>query len=344
MSKNILERITLTKEDIHGMINDAMKNSKSKENTDKVDSTTDISDDFGKIDPFSTFETFSNFIRKRYFPKGQSISGLDAFYKEVILSKNSDEIKNLISSEKTNKTLQQGEYPIDGTEADLYNIISDTIKIKNGHESELWFAIVFKGLVVGSRGETPDVLVKDDTISLKDYTNNVFDFGSLDSDTIKHLNKFISLAVLLTNLEVKSSLTVPSINLILDKLETEEMQSQVKDILELSKTSNIPAIDNLANQIKSLLNISSDINKKGIHNLVVTFCNDIDRLLEMKIKAAKWWGMILNKKLYLESSESVFDSIKCTENYRLSNAIAQFKSNHIYVNGLYLGSKISTKK
>jgi hypothetical protein len=135
---------------------------------------------------------------------------------------------------------------------------------------------------------------------------------------------------------------VPSINLVLDKLETEEMQSQVKDILELSKTSNIPAIDNLANQIKSLLNTSNP--EKGIHNLVVTFCNDIDRLLEKKIKGAKWWGMILNKKLYLENSESVFNSIKCTPNHRLSNAIAQFKSNHIYVNGLYLGSKISTKK
>jgi len=342
MIDKILNRITLTKEDIHGMINDAMKKTKSKESTDKVDSTPDISDVFDTIDPFSTFEEFSNFIRERYLSEGQNISGLDAFYKEVILSKDSDKLKVLISSEKTNKTLQQGEYPIVGTEADLYNIISHTVKIKNGHESELWLAIVFKGLVVGARGKTPDVEVKGDTISLKDYTNNVFDFGSLDSDTIKHLNKFISLAVLLTNLEVKASLTVPSINLVLDKLETEEMQSQVKDILELSKTSNIPAIDNLANQIKSLLNTSNP--EKGIHNLVVTFCNDIDRLLEKKIKGAKWWGMILNKKLYLENSESVFNSIKCTEKHRLSNAIAQFKSNHIYVNGLYLGSKISTKK
>jgi hypothetical protein len=74
------------------------------------------------------------------------------------------------------------------------------------------------------------------------------------------------------------------------------------------------------------------------------FCNDIDRLLEMKIKGANWWGMVLNKKLYLESSESVFNSIKCTPGHRLSKAITQFKSNHIYVNGLYLGSKISTKK
>jgi hypothetical protein len=291
---------------------------------------------------FSNAETFSNFIRERYLSEGQSISGLDAFYKAVMLSKDSNKLKELIESTETNKTLQQGEYPIAGTEAELYDILKQTVKIPNGQETELWVAIVFKGLVVGAAGLTPDVDVDGQTISLKDYGRNVFDFGSLDPETIKYLNKFISLAHLLTDVEINASITAPSINAVLDKLETDAIQNQIKDLLELSKVSKIPVIDKLASQIKSLLNTTNP--EKGVHNLVVSFCNDIDRLLEMKIKGANWWGMVLNKKLYLESSESVFNSIKCTPGHRLSKAITQFKSNHIYVNGLYLGSKISTKK
>jgi len=332
---NILDRIKLTKEDISGMIRDAKK--------ERVTEPEEPIQDTISEDPFSSPQEFDAYIRQRYLSENQTISGLDALYIEILGSNNSDELENLITS-KTNKPLKSGEYSISGIEGELYDILKRTVKIKNGHETELWFAIVFKGLVVGAKGLTPDVEVGNQTVSLKDYTETTFDFGTLDDLTSEHLNSFLNLAQLFTSAKVNKSKTRESINAILNELETPEMEAQIKDLLELSKTSKMPIIKNLGAKITSLLNTTNG--DKAIHNLVVKFCNEIDRLLEAKIKGASWWGMIIikSRKLYLEEASSVYNSLKCTPDHRLSDAISTFKGDHIFVAGSQLGSKVSGKK
>jgi hypothetical protein len=331
---NILERIKLTKEDISGMIRDAKK--------EKVTEPEELVQDTISSDPFSSAEAFNAYIRERYLSKGQTISGLDALYNEIILSNMSSDLEGLVTSD-TNKSLKGGEYSIAGVEGELYDIIQRTIKIDNGHETELWFAIIFNGVVVGAEGKTPDVKVGNQTVSLKAYKTPTFDFGSLDAETSKHLNSFLNLAQLLTNLDVNKSKGQIDINKILDALETPEMILQIYDIFQLAKTADIPIIDKLAAKLDDSLN--RDNPEKSLNNLVVKFCNEIDRLLEVKIKATNWWGLIVtgNKKLYLESADSVFEAVRC-KNYRLSNAIAQFKGDHIWIKGTQLGSAVTTKK
>lgn len=293
--------------------------------------------------PFRSAEAFGGYIRQRYLSENQSIFGLDALYNEIILSDMSSDLERLITS-KTNKPLKSGEYSISGIEGELYDILKRTVKIKNGHETELWFAIVFKGLVVGAKGLTPDVEVGSQTVSLKDYTETTFDFGTLDDLTSEHLNSFLSLAQLFTSAKLNKSKTRESINAILNELETPEMEAQIKDLLELSKTSKMPVIKNFGAKITSLLNTTNG--NKAIHNLVVKFCNEIDRLLEAKIKEASWWGMIIikSRKLYLEEASSVYNSLKCTPDHRLSDAISTFKGDHMFVAGSQLGSKVSGRK
>jgi len=294
-------------------------------------------------DPFRSAEAFEAFIKERYLSENQSISGLDALYNKIILNDISGDLIKLITSE-TNKSLKSGEYTISDTEGELYDILKRTVKIDNGHESELWFAIVFKGLVIGAKGDTPDVLVNGKTVSLKAYGTSTFDFGTLDNDSSRLLSIFISLCHLLTPISINPvQLSKLDINKALDLVESDEVKKDIKEILKLSESPSIPRpIAKLALQIKRLLNSNND---KDLHNLVVQFCNDIDILLEAKIKDANWWGLIVtsNKTLYLNDSESVFNSIRCKNN-RLSDAIAHFKGYHLWIKGTQLETAVTTRK
>lgn len=331
---NILERIKLTKEDISGMIRDAKK---EKVTEPEMPGRNTILEEI-----FSSREAFDVYIRDTYLLENQSITGLSALYKDIIKNDESDDLIELFNPESS-KSLKGGEYPMSSTEGKLFDIIDTTIKIPNGHSSELWFAIVFNGLVVGGKGDTPDVEVGNQTVSLKAYGKATFDFGSLDPETSKHLNSFLTLAQLLTNMDVNKSKGQTDINKILDELETPEMMLQVYDIFQLAERSEIPIILKIAAKLDDLLNKEDP--DKSLNNLVVRFCNDIDRLLEAKIKKADWWALIVtgNKTLYLNNAESVFNSVRC-QNYRLSNAIAQFKGDHIFINGTQLETAVTTRK
>jgi hypothetical protein len=306
-------------------------NRKSK----KVSSTAD-----NNQGPWNSVDSFTKFIKTNYLVPGQSIGDLTNFYRDTV---NNLKIKEFIIN-PPQKELKTGVYPIRGIERELYDIINNDVTISNGEPSELWFAIVYKGKVTGAVGEaTPDIEVNNQTVSLKNYSETTFDFGTLDSDTTELLNSFLSLASLLTSQPVNKSLTRTSINSILELLESNEVKQSIREILELEKTTSIPLIKNLATQIKKMINSK---NPNDIHNLVVEFCNEVNRLLQRKIGSANWWGLIIkgNATLFLESSDSVYENIKCTDNYRLSPAISNFKGYHLYVHGSQLSTKVTAKK
>lgn len=323
MIDKVLERITLTKEDIKGMINDVVKEKRSSSKP---------------TNPFGSLEDFKNFIIKTYAP-GQTIIGLDNFYNSVV---NNSRYQELILNPPA-KSLKTGTYPIVGTEKELYEIIDEDIKIPNGHPSELWFAIVFKGLVVGAQGKTPDVEVGNQTVSLKNYTTATFDFGTVDTQSKKILDSLVRLSFLLTESPIDpGQKSRGDINRTLETFESNELKKQVKEILELGETTTIPSIKKISGELESLIN--SD-NPNDLHNLSVKLCSNINEILKRKIFAANWWGLIItgNATLFLESADDVYKHIKCVNN-RLSNAIAHFKADHLWINGSQLSTKVNTKK
>ena len=330
---NILERIKLTKEDISGMINDAKK--------EKVTDPEEVVQDTISEDPFSSLEAFTSFITDTYLVTGQKIEDLSNFYRDTV--DNSD-LRKFINN-PPNKNLSVGSYPMTDIEKKLYYIINKDVIIPNGHPSELWFAIVFNGKVTGAVGKsTPDIEVGGETVSLKSYDTATFDFGKIDKDSARLLSIFISLSNILTSVPIDhAQLSRIDINNSLNLLESDIVKQHIKEILKLGESPSIPPpIKTLALQIERLLN--SD-NPDDLHNLVVKFCNEIDDLLKRKISSANWWGLIIkgNSTLFLESADGIYKKSKC-QNNRLSNAIANFKGWHLWINGTQLETAVTTRK
>ena len=94
-------------------------------------------------------------------------------YDAIMKSADSDRLINQLIKGNSTIELQAGSTPIRGIYATLYDIIEHTIKIPNGNQSELWFAIAFKGkvagAVAGAGGIETDIEVGDETVSLKNY-------------------------------------------------------------------------------------------------------------------------------------------------------------------------------
>ena len=113
-------------------------------------------------------KSFENFILSEYAMQGQQFLGLGLLYQKINESPNRDKLLELIT-DLNKKPLQAGDYKIEGISAELYQLISQTVKVPNGHYSELWFAIKFNGEVKGGvAGESivSDVDVDSDGVSL----------------------------------------------------------------------------------------------------------------------------------------------------------------------------------
>lgn len=294
-------------------------------------------------DIFSTDIEFETYILNRYSVPGQVIIGLSSLRKQITLHKHRKEIEELIISDQQLQ-LTTGIIPIREQYEYLYDIITDTIKIPNGDESELWFAIAFngkvKGAVAGESGIEADVEVGDETISLKNYNKTTFDFGSLHPGSIKLMNSFLELGKYLTGLEITKSKGRTHVNNLLDKLDTDSIESDVRYILKIAERENVVLLKNIASKLNDFYELSPD-NK----SLVAAFCNIIDNMLDEKINSVKWWGMIIksNKTLFLESSSDLLQSLSCRNN-RLSPAISCFHQNKLFVLGSQLSTKVTKKK
>ena len=138
--RNVLQELTeLDKPEIHRIVNNA-RGIREQENEEPTSTN------------FTNAEEFEIFIMAKYAVPGQNIKGLSQLYNEVysIDKKNNNNALHQLISNPPKRSITKGAYPILGIEAILYDIIDATIKIDNGHESELWFAIVYSGRVAGA--------------------------------------------------------------------------------------------------------------------------------------------------------------------------------------------------
>lgn len=293
---------------------------------------------------FLNFEEFERFIINTYSVEGQQIIGLSAMFNAIEQLNDNDKNAVLDLIHKPSAlTLQTGVIPIRGAYEILYDIIRDTIKIPNGDWSELWFAIVYDGLVKGAvAGETgieADIEVGDQTVSLKNYDKITFDFGSLPPEGTQLLNDFLEMAKLLTGQDISKSKGARQINTILDFLDNESVEAQVRQLIKMSETTDIILIQNVGRRLSRFYSLSDNLDK-----MIHAFCYIIDTTLREKITSVGWWGMIIksNKTLFLEAADDVFSAVRC-KNDRLSPAIANFHQNKLFVLGSQLSTKVTQK-
>jgi hypothetical protein len=263
-------------------------------------------------------------------------------YDAIMNDSNSNELIELITGPIKMK-LATGAVPIRGIHETLYTIIKDTIKIPNGDESELWFAIAYggvvKGAVAGESGIEADIEVGDQTISLKNYEKTTFDFGSLPADAIQLLNGFLEISKLLTGTDINKSKGRDQINQVLNFLDDEKVESDIRRIIKLGTETDIPMFQNIAKKLQSFYELDDNLD-----TMIHAFCNIVDKMISKKIRSVKWWGMIIksNKTLFLESSDELEPILMC-RNDRLSPAIANFHQNKLFVIGSQLNTKVTTK-
>jgi hypothetical protein len=315
------------------------------------DDPIEISKKSQPIPEFSNAEEFEQYIRKEYSVPEQTIGGLQVLYNQL---QDDVEVINMIQSKTPEVSIQPGPFRIQGKFARLYDAIETNIKIKNGHASELWFAIVFKGIVKGAVKNIPsmgiendlksDVVTRDGTrFSLKAYNDITFDFGMLPKDAIMYLRSFIALAELITGKKLEtSSLGITDINKnILETLNQETIQEEIKELLQME--SPFKAIKNLQDQIRKIM-YNMDIDTIDyLESVTRRFCITIDEYIAKHVSEnIDYWALIIvsNKTLNLIPSSTIVNSLQHTEvdgHYYLSTNIANFHQNHLNIKTSHLG-------
>jgi hypothetical protein len=293
-------------------------------------------------DAFLNAAEFESYIKSKFSVEGQEIIGLAGMYNAIIDSPETDQLIQLITG-PSQMRLETGVVPIRGIYLTLYRIIKHTIKIPNGDESELWFAIAYgglvKGAVAGESGIEADIEVGDQTISLKNYEKTTFDFGSLPTEGVQLLNSFLEMAKLLTGQDINKTKGRIDINRVLDFLDNEKTESDIRHIIELGQNSDIELLKNISIKLRSFYTLSDNLD-----TMIHAFCNIVDKMVSHKIRSVGWWGMIIksNETLFLESSAEVEPLLMC-RNDRLSPAIANFHQNKLFVIGSQLNTKVTKK-
>ena len=297
---------------------------------------------FGTANSFDDAQSFEEYIKLKFAVDEQQIIGLNGMYDAIMNHPESDQLIQLITG-PSQMRLATGVIPIRGVYGELYNIIESTIKIPNGDWSELWFAIAYgglvKGAVAGQSGIEADIEVGDQTVSLKNYDKTTFDFGSLPARGTQLLNDFLEMAKLLTSQDISKSKGGGQINSLLDFLDNESVESQIRQLIEMSEITDITLIKNVGQRLKNFYTLSDNLDK-----MIHAFCHIVDTTLEEKVLSVGWWGMIIksSRTLFLESSTDIYQAVRC-KNDRLSPAIANFHQNKLFVLGSQLSTKVTKK-
>ena len=75
--------------------------------------------------------------------------------------------------------------------------------------------------------------------------------------------------------------------------------------------------------------------------IVENFCEQLDETIKAKLSDGnvRWWGIISRGVLHLETSDEMFQTLKCVNN-RISPAVSKFKGFHLFVNGNRINAAI----
>ena len=281
-------------------------------------------------------QSFEQFIYSEYAMEGQRFLGLPVLYEKIDVSPDRNELMSIIT-DLNKKDLRSGEYEIIGIDAKLYQLIKDTVKVPNGHYSELWFAIKFNGEVKG--GVAGDTIVSDidvgaDGVSLKDYEKmSTVDFGNLSGDTAMLLKLAVNSFEMLTGMQINKSMTRDSINAVLDNLDSDELRNDIRSLIQISIDTEIKVIRRFVDKLQVFMPDGDP------ERIVENFCSELDKTIRAKLLEVDWWGIISRGVLHLETSDEMFQTLKCVNN-RISPAVSNFKGFHLFVNGNRINAAI----
>ena len=289
---------------------------------------------------YESSETFEKYILDKFAMEGQDVGNLEVIYQEILRREDSNLKQWFFTGGK--RKPKSGTFSMSQTAKSAYEICKSAIVV-NGHYSELWFALEYNGLVKGGvAGSTiiSDVDIPPDIgVSLKDYASfSSVNFGKLPRKTNVFMQKMISLFELLSDFKTNISQTRNSINLLLDELSKPEIQKDVDEILKMADDGSVKIIENTAKKIREVLN------GRTVDQLIEVFIETFNKLVNEKIQAVQWWGIIAHKthKVYMESSNELERALQ-SDSDRLNVALSSFEAGNLRVNANKFEEMIKAK-
>jgi hypothetical protein len=178
--------------------------------------------------------------------------------------------------------------------------------------------------------------VDSDGVSLKDYEKiSTVDFGNLTADTATLLKIAVNSFEMLTGMQINKSMTRDSINAVLENLDSEELKNDIRALIQISKDTEIKVIRRFVDKLQRFMPTGDS------ERIVENFCEQLDETIKAKLSDGnvRWWGIINKGILYLETSEEMYQALKC-QNSRVSSAVSNFKGFHLFVNGNRINATI----
>lgn len=295
------------------------------EDTDTTVTTTDDT-------VMASEESFIAFMKK-YRHTQQEIGNLDRLYDLLMTDRYKDLIPIILNG--GGHTLKNTKYSLNTEEKRLFDLISSTVHIENGNQSELWFAIMYngkiKGGVAGETGIESDVDVGESGVSIKNYGRSgkmpsAIDFGTLDKEASLKFNSMLNLFMLLTGKDLKTSNSRNEINnLLLKFFDDPDNIEDIKNFLKMSEDSQIGVIKRYGMKIREALN------NENPDKLVEKFIDSVNEVVKDKLNKVEWWAVILkSQEVHVHSSKDLEKLFISTGN-RLNDNIANFKGGHLFV-------------
>jgi hypothetical protein len=275
-----------------------------------------------------SFQNFKNVIIKSYTNGSQTIKGLENLWEAIRKNPKQKELFDFIE-ENHNKSLESEVDSMNDLEKTLFDLIQSTITITNGHFSELWFAIVYDGKVVGGKRNeetgdaTADVEIGGSTVSLKNYTASVIDLGTLPNAGL--LTQLIYLYKTIAGIEPDPNLNSSTLNNILRSINNTEFEDELKKFLEIPDLKKSKIGLNLINKLQTDLD-----NLEEAETTAKKFINQLNTTVLEKVNKVNYWVLIEGDTVYIKNSNKLTEKLKSTLD-SIASPIVSLKSNHINV-------------
>jgi len=315
-----------------------------------VDRARGLQEDEQPVQDIQTKEDFIEIIKSKYIHPQQTIQNLEGLYNIIKVSWNKYKIYEIILS-STGEQIGPGQYKMNKLQSELYTAIDTTVKIKNGHPSELWFAIIYKGQVEGSVSGDSEIesdvrLSTGETISLKAYTKTQYDLGTLPADARSYLTKFVALSqIVLDNIEDDSlsfkyekDMSVTEINAALRLLNDEKIKKELLDFL--STDFDIGILEKIQRTIRTTLTQVVDSTVPESITSIDDFFNDkIDEFIKERIGSVSHWAFIIKDQytVFIRESDTVTKALQSKRDEDgtrvLSNGINNFRQGKLFIKG-----------
>lgn len=283
----------------------------------------------------STDDNMINFLWS-HIANPQGVTGIEEMAGFLIHTGIDQDILRLKPRQLTNETRK-----FDNTEQVLYEACARYINIPNSHRSELFFAIVYGGTVIGREGGEVDVTVGGTGVSLKAYASQnrksaVYDIGAA-SAMVETLKKKIKFLEVLSGQSVNASMTRKSLQQIITTLQSDKFKNAVAELKDHQK--ELSQLSHIFNNEQSLLGkLMSHIDAliKG-EDIAKGIVNDIDTIMASKLDQAPFWAFINTSAGVIRTSdnESLYYELnpktKNDEGHQIPQGLDKIKGGNIFI-------------